>query len=330
MTNTQATTPDLGELKPCPKCGKRAFLEVNNSVWCIQDRCVRMPAYKTQAEAISAWNTRLSRPVGDDAQADRNDELLIGLLLREGRHSGVWFADKLLEAAERLAAFSSIPVSTEPSVDAVERVARAIHEWLSKRDIMAYLDNPEDCEGLIRAALSALPTASEPKQGFCNKCGYSGPVGKHGTHLRSKDGEECHYSAATLPATEASGEVVQADRDRAKELLLGPRVGGGDGSTYVVNTPTMAQAYEAFRDHRLAHSGVGNVVASELELAEKLVRAKREGSREESQYRLNEMRSMIRQGGDSWGVADWDDVRDYVFNASKARTALATAPEEGK
>lgn len=40
--------------------------------------------------------------------------------------------------------------------DVVVRVAsRAIHEHLCKRDIMQYLDNDEDCEGLAHAALSA-------------------------------------------------------------------------------------------------------------------------------------------------------------------------------
>ena len=36
------------------------------------------------------------------------------------------------------------------------RVSRAIHEHLCKRDIMQYLDNDEDCEGLARAAITAL------------------------------------------------------------------------------------------------------------------------------------------------------------------------------
>lgn len=63
--------------------------------------------------------------------------------------------------------------------------------------------------------------------------------------------------------------------------------------------------------------------SGELELAEKLIAAKRAGEREQSQYRLDEMRRMIDQGGDSWGIADWDDVRDYVFNAAKARAALS-------
>lgn len=40
--------------------------------------------------------------------------------------------------------------------ETVERVARALHEHLSRRNVMQYLDNEEDCAGLARAALAAL------------------------------------------------------------------------------------------------------------------------------------------------------------------------------
>jgi hypothetical protein len=40
--------------------------------------------------------------------------------------------------------------------DLIEAMARAVHEHLCRRDIMQYLDNPEDCEGLATAALAAL------------------------------------------------------------------------------------------------------------------------------------------------------------------------------
>lgn len=56
-----------------------------------------------------------------------------------------------------------------------------------------------------------------------------------------------------------------------------------------------------------------------LEEAEKLVAAKRAGMAEASEYRLEEMKRCIDQGGSSWGVGDWDDVRDFVFFASQAR-----------
>lgn len=44
---------------------------------------------------------------------------------------------------------------------AVEAVARAVHEHLCQRNIMQYLDNEEDCEGIARAAIAAGMT---PKQ----------------------------------------------------------------------------------------------------------------------------------------------------------------------
>jgi hypothetical protein len=40
--------------------------------------------------------------------------------------------------------------------DLIEAMAKAVHEHLCRRDIMQYLDNPEDCEGLATAALAAL------------------------------------------------------------------------------------------------------------------------------------------------------------------------------
>ena len=67
--------------------------------------------------------------------------------------------------------------------------------------------------------------------------------------------------------TEASGEVVQADREAAASLIETYWSGADD------NMMKLAKSYRAghsrgifagaFRDHRLAHSGVGNVVASE-------------------------------------------------------------------
>lgn len=38
----------------------------------------------------------------------------------------------------------------------IEAVAKAIHEHLSVRDVMQYLDNAEDCRGLATAAINAL------------------------------------------------------------------------------------------------------------------------------------------------------------------------------
>ena len=37
--------------------------------------------------------------------------------------------------------------------------AKAIHEHLCRRDVMQYLDNDENCEGLARAAISVIAPA---------------------------------------------------------------------------------------------------------------------------------------------------------------------------
>ena len=58
-----------------------------------------------------------------------------------------------------LAAFRSTPQAQPrdlPAQDEVEVVAREIHEHLSRRDIMQYLDNDEDCRGLATASIAAL------------------------------------------------------------------------------------------------------------------------------------------------------------------------------
>jgi hypothetical protein len=75
---------------------------------------------------------------------------------------------------------------------------------------------------IARAALSSSISNAEAsdtvQHGFCNKCGYNGPISDDifpGQHKRPRDGEYCNYSAIALPtATEDSGEVVQADRER--------------------------------------------------------------------------------------------------------------------
>ena len=41
-------------------------------------------------------------------------------------------------------------------------MARAVHEHLCRRDIMQYLDNPEDCEGLAAISYTAMRDALVP------------------------------------------------------------------------------------------------------------------------------------------------------------------------
>lgn len=55
-------------LEPCPLCGSRAFFAPHHAgfpVWCITDRCLRLPPRETKAEAVAAWNTRLTAQSGE-------------------------------------------------------------------------------------------------------------------------------------------------------------------------------------------------------------------------------------------------------------------------
>lgn len=60
-----------------------------------------------------------------NAMREANDRELIALLRREAKHSGVWFADKLEEAAERLALLAA---RHAPAEDAVLTEAMALHK----------------------------------------------------------------------------------------------------------------------------------------------------------------------------------------------------------
>jgi len=45
--------------------------------------------------------------------------------------------------------------------------------------------------------------------------------------------------------------ITDADRLAASRLLIGEKVGGGDGQTYVLKTPNYRDAEQAFAAHRL-------------------------------------------------------------------------------
>lgn len=47
-------------------------------------------------------------------------------------------------------------------------------------------------------------------------------------------------------------EPTQADREAANKLLIGQKVGGGDGQTYVLRTPGHVETVQAFAAHRQA------------------------------------------------------------------------------
>lgn len=56
-------------------------------------------------------------------------------------------------------AFARHRIASTPSrggEDRLRTVSRALHEHLCRRDVMQYLDNDEDCEGLARSVLAAL------------------------------------------------------------------------------------------------------------------------------------------------------------------------------
>lgn len=131
--------------------------------------------------------------------------------------------------------------------------------------------------------------------------------------------------AKPTPPASGSGEVVTVPIARLQKIADAYDDWDRDANfaaMVLCHISTIAEELLAAAPEAATPSAVGGV--DRLREAEALVAAKRAGSREESEYRLEEIRSCIRKGGDSWGVADWDDVRDYVFNAAKARAALTT------
>ncbi len=199
---------------------------------------------------ISAWNTRLSRPVGDDV-VERVKALV--LFHKSGGHEGDGSDENLTEI---IAALSSIPVSTEPSVDAVERASKAYAEATGY-----YVDfhpglssaSADKIRTGIRAALSALPTASEPRSRKWSLADVG--ITPMGTPQANID-----------RATKASGEVVQADRERAWPLAP-QHYHDPNRETWDAGGFDSGELLQAFRAHRLAHSGV---VAADREIAEKI------------------------------------------------------------
>lgn len=55
-----------------------------------------------------------------------------------------------------------------------------------------------------------------------------------------------------------------------------------------------------------------------LEIGEQLVAAKKAGAKEAAEYRFEELTRCIGSSGASWGVADWDDIRDFIRLAGQA------------
>lgn len=66
------------ELKPCPFCGCQAEVTKWQEGWFVECKAQRcggtIGAYKTEAEAIEAWNTRADRTCKMIEEHDWNDE----------------------------------------------------------------------------------------------------------------------------------------------------------------------------------------------------------------------------------------------------------------
>lgn len=101
---TQALLPVTPELLPCPKCGGRAFIPPHPTgfpVWCVIDRCLRLPPRETKAEAITAWNTRLAHSLPSQADAGERSKIVAWLRsIDEGPLKG-WQPNALANAIER-------------------------------------------------------------------------------------------------------------------------------------------------------------------------------------------------------------------------------------
>lgn len=54
-------TSNQTALKPCPRCGNRAFVVGGYEIWCVTDSCLKLPPSQTTSEAIERWNTRSDR-----------------------------------------------------------------------------------------------------------------------------------------------------------------------------------------------------------------------------------------------------------------------------
>ncbi len=200
----------------------------------------------------------------------------------------------------------SDPHFYQPSVGVVERVAKAL--WLSAGFREDLWDAPsgnwkthmEECRPTwlrhARAALSAaIPTASEPSM-YPDDGGLKEPVREYRPVVSELIRE--HFSPNTIPATEASGEIVKSWVEQTGELpehcpepntseivqahtdriasRMGAKFVPHDFDTQIASEQPwetlrrICQAETSWYDEQgwkrrtdlfLAHSGVGNVVA---------------------------------------------------------------------
>lgn len=77
----------MGELKPCPFCGKKPFMNIARNVWCTNPMCFMSDGDDRWGFApIDLWNTR---PI-EEAQAKEIERLKADLLTRDA----TWLPEK--------------------------------------------------------------------------------------------------------------------------------------------------------------------------------------------------------------------------------------------
>lgn len=182
MTDNDAP---MQRMLPCPFCGGNAEYQTNKGptgelygwVGCTQcgaasDLCDVRSMQPEEIHPIDAWSARVTSPCDGRTEQLLKDVEGVANLLAQWRTTVMCRFDgsvdgdqwrELNKAFDDLATVRAALRTTPqakpldlPAQDEVEVVARAIHEHLSRRDIMQYLDNDEDCRGLATAAIAAL------------------------------------------------------------------------------------------------------------------------------------------------------------------------------
>lgn len=132
------------------------------------------------------------------------------------------------EEIDRLAAFEQ-SLRPPPAADVVETVARAIHEHLSRRNVMQYLDNPEDCEGIARSVVAALtPTPAQDIEKLVEVVEeYATEQDEDAWCMRVKHGScssrKCNVEGGWTPGNPADYSLATCARYRLHQALAAHR-----------------------------------------------------------------------------------------------------------
>ena len=143
--------------------------------------------------------------------------------------------------------------------DVVERISRAVHEFLCRRDIMQYLDNDEDCEGIARAALAAMQQQAPVKLDWR---AIAKAAGEHGVRYRTNSALMAFFAQIGLTQPQAvvvsklpsdchqpdlpSADDQQADAAVAMERKRRPRLPALSETLYETYPVMSAQTHEAY------------------------------------------------------------------------------------